>query len=138
MLSVNFLAIFVAAVAAFLIGFLFHGPLFGKLWTRLAKVQMTGNENVTAMIPKMIWNFLVNIVSAYVLSVIYIFASASSMNGGAIMTGILSGLLLWLGVIAATSIDVIWMGKSVKLWLFECVSSLVVFAVMGAIIASWK
>jgi hypothetical protein len=31
--------------------------------------------------------------------------------------------------------DVIWMGKSKNLWLFECVSSLICFLAMGAIIA---
>jgi hypothetical protein len=139
MLPINLIAVVVAAVAAFIIGFLFHGPLFGKLWMKLANVHMTGNEKVSDMIPKMAWNFLVNIVSAYVLSVIYLLISSSQyVSGDIIMNGILVGLLLWLVVNAATVIDVIWMGKSVKLWLFEYVSSLIVFAVMGAIIASWK
>lgn len=32
-------------------------------------------------------------------------------------------------------IDVIWMGKSKKLWMFETVSSLITFLAMGAVLA---
>jgi hypothetical protein len=38
-------------------------------------------------------------------------------------------------VVTSTSMDVIWMGKSCKLWLFEVFTSLICFLAMGAIIA---
>ena len=51
----------------FIIGFLFHGPLFGKLWMKLANIHPTGNEKLSDMIPQMVKNFLANIVCAYVI-----------------------------------------------------------------------
>ncbi len=138
MISINFIAVIVAAVAAFIIGFLMHGPVAGKLWMRLANIHPTGNEKMSDMYGKMFWNMVVNLVTAYALAVVYLFASTSSLtNGPSVWLGIMSGLFVWLGFLApATSIEVIWMGRSLKLWLFEFGSSFVVMAAMGAIIAA--
>jgi Protein of unknown function (DUF1761) len=140
MLPINYFAVFVAAIAAFIIGFLMHGPIAGKLWMRLANVHMTGNEKMSDMSGKMLWNFIANLVTAYALAVVYLFVSTSSFgNGPTIWSGIFSGLLVWFGfLVTATSIDVIWMGKSSKLWLFEVFSSLIVMVAMGAIIAAMR
>jgi hypothetical protein len=139
MLSINMSAVLVAGVANFIIGFLFHGPLFGKLWMRLANVHPTGNEKFKDMIPQMLKNLLVNIVFAYVLSVVYLFASTSTVLGttGA-ATGMMVAFLVWIGfLVTSSSIEVIWMGRSYKLWLFEVASSLVCCLAMGAIIGVW-
>ena len=138
MLSINYLAVILAAVAAFVIGFLLHGPILGKWWMRLANVKMTGNEKFSDMYGKMIWNFVVNLITAYALAIFYLLASSSPlMSGSAILNGIICAFVVWLGFLAtATSIEVIWMGKSFKLWLFEFFSSFVVLLAMGAIIAA--
>ena len=129
-----------AAAAAFIIGFLFHGPLFGKLWMKLANIHPTGNEKFSDMYGKMAWNFIVNLITAYGLAIVYAFAAATGYLSGSIaLNGVLCAILVWLGFIStATSIEVIWMGKSFKLWLFEAVSSLVVMVSMGLIIALWQ
>ena len=139
MLPINLLSVFVAALVAFIIGFLFHGPIFGKLWMKLANIKPTGNEKLSDMIPQMFSNFLTNLVTAYVLSVMYLFASSSPYLGGVGATGgMITALWVWIGfLVTSTSIDVIWMGRSTKLWLFECGCSLVVMLAMGAIIGSW-
>ncbi len=139
MLPINFLAVLVSAVVAFILGFLFHGPVSGKLWMKLADIHPTGNESFKDMIPQMLWNLLANIVTAYVLAVVYLFASTSPYLGttGA-WGGVCVALWVWLGfLVTTTSIEVIWMGRSVKLWLFEACCSLIVMIVMGAIIGSW-
>lgn len=139
MVSINLMAVLVAAISAFVLGFLFHGPVFGKLWMRLANIHPTGNEKFKDMIPQMIWNFISNFVTAYVLALIYALASTSSLlSGPSISTGVMTAIWVWLGfLVTSSSIEVIWMGRTVKLWLFECVCSLIVMSVMGAIIASW-
>lgn len=139
MLPINLFAVVVAAVAAFILGFLFHGPVFGKLWMKLSNIQPTGNEKLSDMIPQMLWNLLSNLVTAYALAAIYLFASSSPfLNGPSTHTGIICALWLWIGfLVTSSSIQVIWMGTKVKLWLFECGCSLVTMVVMGAIIGSW-
>lgn len=139
MFPINLLSVLVAALVAFIIGFLFHGPLFGKLWMRLANIHPTGNEKLSDMIPKMAWNFLSNFVTAFVMAGILWMASTSPIIGALTWyRGAVVGVWLWLGfLVTSSSIEVIWMGRSAKLWLFEAVSSLVVMIAMGAILAGW-
>jgi hypothetical protein len=137
--SINLLSVLVAAISAFVLGFLFHGPISGKLWMKLANIHPTGNEKLSDMVPQMLWNFLVNLVTAFVTAIIILFVSTSSFAGPVTwLCGASVGALLWLGfLVTSSSIEVIWMGRSVKLWLFEAVCSLITMIVMGAIIAAW-
>ena len=139
MIHINILAVLVAAVAAFFIGFMFHGPLLGKVWMRLAKITPTGKEKLSDMTGQIFANFFSNFVSAYILAIIYLFARGSGVIGGSeLWIGLISGFLVWLGFVAtSTATDVIWMGKSRDLWLFECGSNLVIMLAMGAIISIW-
>ncbi len=138
MLPINLLAVLVAAVASFVIGFLFHGPAFGKVWMKLANIHPTGNEKFRDMIPQMVKNFLMNVVCAYVLAM-FIYVTASFYgNVGNVVGGMGIAFWAWLGfLVTSSSMDVIWMGKSKNLWLFEIVASLVSFLAMGAILAAW-
>lgn len=137
MSPINFLAVFIAAAAAFIIGFLFHGPLFGKLWMRLANIVPTGNEKLSDMYGQMFWNFVSNFVTAFVMALIFWVVFSSPVMGEITwLKGAIMGIWLWLGfLVTSSSIEVIWMGKSFKLWLFEACSSLVVMIAMGIIIA---
>ncbi len=65
MLPINFLTVSLAAVVAFVLGFLFHGPVTGKLSMKLANIRMTGNEKMADMVPMMVWNLVVNFITAY-------------------------------------------------------------------------
>ena len=137
MLPINLFAVLVAAIVAFVLGFLFHGPLLGKTWMRLANIHPTGNEKMSDMYGQMFWNLVVNIITAYTLAVVYMFASHSPFtNGTTLTTGLMCGFLVWLGfLVTTTSIEVIWMGKKRNLWLFEVGCSLIVMLAMSAIIS---
>lgn len=139
MLPINLLAVLVGALAVFIIGFLMHGPVLGKLWMKLANVHPTGNEKLSDMIPQMAKNLLANIVAAYAFAVVYSFAKTSTyISGLGSFGGVVVAIWIWLGfTVAGSSIEVIWMGRSPKLWLFECFSSLLAFSAMGAIIGNW-
>lgn len=139
MLPINYFAVLVAAFANFVIGFLMHGPVGGKLWMKLAGIHPTGNEKFSDMVPQMIQNFLANILFAYVLAVVYLFASTSPVMGGSgAWNGMVCAFWVWLGfLVTSSSMDVIWMGRSYKLWMFENLSSLLSVLAMGAIIGAW-
>lgn len=138
MLSINLVSVFVAAIAAFIIGFMFHGPLFGKLWMRLANIHSTGKEKLSDMIPQMVTNMLANLVCAYILAMFIFVTESYYGNLGNIVGGMGVAFWAWLGfLVTSSSMDVIWMGKSKKLWAFEIVASLVSFLAMGAILAAW-
>lgn len=135
----NLLAIILAALATFIIGFLFHGPLFGKLWMRLANIHPTGKEKFSDMIPQMAWNLLVNLVTAGVMSLLlWILFSSPLIGEKTWYKGGIWGFWIWLGfIVTSSSIGVIWMKQLWKLWLFECIASLVAFIVMGIILATF-
>jgi hypothetical protein len=138
-MQINLWVVLVAAAANFIIGFLFHGPLFGKTWMKLANVTPTGNEKFKDMIPQMVKNYIMNVVCAYVLATIYLSVVGASFKSPGVVTGSCVGFSVWLGfVVTSSSMEVIWMKRSTKLWLFEMVASLVSILAMGAIIGVWK
>ena len=97
MLSINFLSVFVAAISAFVLGFLFHGPIAGKLWMKLANIHPTGNEKLSDMIPQMAWNFLSNLVTAFVMAVIFWLVFTSPVMGSATwFRGAIMGIWTWI------------------------------------------
>ena len=139
MTSINIFAVLVSAIVAFVLGFMFHGPLLGKLWMKLANIHPTGNEKLSDMVPQMVGNIFSNFVTALVLAVIYRFVATSSLSGGlGAWTGVMTAMWVWIGfLVPSSSIEVLWMGRSVRLWLFEAGCSLVVMVAMGAIIGCW-
>ena len=139
MFPVNYVAVLVAAIANFFIGFLMHGPVAGKMWMKLANIKPTGKEKFSDMVPQMVKNFFVNLIFAYFLALVILFVASSPYGwGGGAINGILCAIAVWLGFLVTTSaIDVIWMGKSSKLWAFEAFSSLLCCIAMGAIIGGW-
>ena len=136
MIHINYTFVVLAALANFIIGFMFHGPLFGKLWMKLSNIQMTGKEKLSDMIPQMVGNFVVNLVCAYVLAMFIFVTQSYYRNVGSVIGGMGIAFWAWFGfLLTSSSINVIWMGQSKKLWLFEAVASLVSFLAMGAILA---
>jgi len=131
----NLMAILAAATAAFVIAFLWNGPVFGKVALRLSGAQASPKP----LLSQIVLNYLVFLVTAAVMSMVFWIAfSPLSMGNGSWFRGVVLALWLWLGFnVTATSIDVIWHGKPWKLWLFECAASCVVFAVMGAVLGSF-
>lgn len=137
MIPVNLFAVLVAAIACFVVGFLMHGPIAGQLWMKLANIKPTGKEKFSDMYGMMFKNFVANLVCAYILALVIFAISNYYNNVGNVIGGMGIAFWMWLGfTVTSTSMDVIWMGKSYKLWLFEVGSSLLCFLVMGAIIAA--
>lgn len=125
----------------FVIGFLWHGPLFGKTWMRLAGVTPTGQEKLSDMIPQMVWNYVANVVVAGVFAAMFGYIGSLVLSPdfftwsrGAIFAG-----WIWFGfLVPISAYNVIWMKESKKLWLFELSSQLASFVAMGAIIGAWR
>ncbi len=137
-MPLNYLAIFIAALTAFILGFLFHGPILGKLWMKLADIHPTGNEKFSDMIPKLIWNFITNLGTATGLAIIALLTSGSTyLSLSATTRGAELGALAWAGfLLTSSAIEVIWMGRKPSLWIFEASISLIVMICMGMIVTT--
>lgn len=138
MIHINFIAVVVSAILAFVVGFLMHGPVLGKVWMRLANITPTGKEKFSDMYGQMFWNFVVYLVTALGVAIVFSFAIGSGVFFGSMAwVGAVCGLLVWAAfLVPSSSIEVIWLGRSKKLWLFEAFSSLVVMVVMGLMIGA--
>ncbi|HVZ11513.1 MAG TPA: DUF1761 domain-containing protein [Patescibacteria group bacterium] len=131
MASVNYVSIFVCAVAAMVVGYAWFGPLFGKAWMKEAKVSesQAKKANMTSMYIIM---FVSALIEAYVLSVVL-----GMMGQLTAMSAVTGAFWVWLGFIATTmSGSVLAEGRSLNYYIITAGYQLVIVAVMGVIIAS--
>lgn len=111
MLHTNFLTVFLAGVAAEIVGFLWYGPLFGKPWSQMMGFKM-GEANKKSAMTSYVVNFIAALVMAYVLS--GSFAARPLLDlGGALSLA----FWIWLGFIATVTLaPVLWENKPMKLY----------------------
>lgn len=129
----SYLAVLVASVVAFVIGFLWYSPLlFGRIWIKLMgfsknEIRKAKNKNMTLV---MILGFLSTVVMAYFLN--YLINSLGYTDA---VSGGLIGFIVWLGFLATTMLgSVLWEGKPFSLYLINTTHHLVNYVVMGAIL----
>lgn len=131
----NYLAIVVAAVAAFAIGFLWHGPLFGKTWIRLSGMteQQLKEAQQQGMAQMMVLSFVQQLLTAYVLAQ-FSYAWGASDIGGALLVAFWA----WLLVSVIMLNGVLWERKPTALYAFNIAYQLVLFAVVSTIVTLWR
>ena len=133
---VNYLAVFVAAIAAFVVGALWYGPLFGKPWRSLMGVPegMMGMPGTRlSPVAAMAINFLATLVLAYVLS-----GLLSLLNGVTPGMTLQVALLVWLGFVAPIILNtVLFEGRSIKFYLINTGAQLVQLLAMALVYGWW-
>ncbi len=138
---VNYWAILVAALANMVLGFVWYGPLFGKLWMSLmgmTKEHMDAAKAKGGMWKGYLLAFIGSLVMGYVLAHSLVFASAYLQAAG-IGAGLMVGFWSWLGFIAPVTLgSVLWEGKSWKLWFLMNAYYLLALLIMGSVLALWS
>lgn len=136
-ISVNFVGVLIAALAQMAVGFLWYGPLFGKMWMRLsgmgADMMKSPEMKAKAQRGYMV-SFLGSLVMAYVLAHFVIYFDVVNWSGAWQLS-----FWLWLGMIATTQLSpVLWNDKPFKLYLLDALHYLVGIYVMIGVLASWS
>lgn len=130
--EVNFLAVLVAALSAFLIGGLWYSPvLFFKAWLDGAGLT---EEDAQQGHPGKIYGgaFVMTFIAATVLAIVI--GDHKSLAGG-----LHWGLFIGIGWVATSfATNYLFERRSLKLWLVNAGYNVVLFAVMGAILGVWK
>jgi hypothetical protein len=128
--AINWLAVLVAAVSAFVLGGLWYGPLLGKAW--MAGSGMT-EERAQQGSPARIFGvaFVLQLVAAAVLAM-FIGAEASAGFGAA--AGAAAGAF-WI----ATAFGVVYLFEHRPLahWAVNAGYQIVAYTMMGVIIGAW-
>ncbi len=137
--SINFLAVLVAAIAAFFIGFMWHGPVFGKQWLKLknispAEVAAAQAKGMASMVPQMIAALVMQIVVAGVMAHI---AGALGLTDA--VQALFLAVLVWLGFYVTVLLNaVLWEKESLALYFFRLSYNLVVLIVISMIVVLWR
>ncbi len=133
--EINFLAVFVVAVVAFLLGAVWYSPLlFAKQWMQ---VHGYTPEKLKAMQAQTKRAYAVSFVSLLVLAgALAILVAITHMLSA--IAGIMLGVLCWLGFAATIGLMAnMYSDKPLKAFLLDAGYQLVYFVVMGGILAAW-
>lgn len=126
--TVNYTAIVAAAVASFVVGWLWYGPLFGKTWMKLTGMKEMGNKD--EMPKNMVVVFVGSLITAYVLS-----AFLQLTNSTVLSSALPVALWAWLGFQAPEAVGVVlWEGKSWNLFFLNAAQKLVNLLVIAAVL----
>jgi hypothetical protein len=137
--TLNWAAVLVAALAAFFIGFMWHGPLFGKQWIKMMGIPQSEVDAMRAkgmgpMVPQMIAALVQQIVVAVVVSHL---ANALGIAGA--VPAVLFAILLWVGFIVTVLLNpVLWEKRKMDLYFFEIAYHLVSLVVVSLIVVMWR
>ena len=134
--EVNFVAVFVAGLVAFVVGSVWYTALFGKLWVKL---QAFSEERMAAMKARRPMPVFLGMM--FVAYLVLAFAIAFLLTGipdRNAMAGAVVGAILWLGPAAAISFTGhISSDKADGIYLIDVGCELVFLVLMGLILGAW-
>ncbi len=133
--SVNYLAIVVAAVVAFILGAIWNGPLFGKLAAEARGGATPEGQGGMPTPGAMAAIFVALLLCAWALAVI-----AGYMHLTTWMLGLKLGLLTWAGFLLPAMMigAVMSAGRKLTILAIGAGSWLVTCVVAGIIVAVWR
>lgn len=126
----SILKVLVAALASFVVGGLWYGPLFGKAWQRLVGLADEQLKGGTARVFGV--SFLLAVVQAWVFAMFLGPNPSLALGLGA---GASAGLC-WVG--AAFGINDLFERRSLPLWAINAGYHTVAFTLYGLVFALWK
>lgn len=128
-MEVNYIAVTLAALSAFILGFLWYTVIFAKPWKKEIGMKDDGKNAQTPNLARFL-------IGSLILEVIMAFNLAAFIGPDADWVfGLSAGLAAGLGWVAlAFGVNYMYEGKSLKLWFINAGYNTVVFAVMGLII----
>lgn len=138
-MTLNYLAIVVAAVAAWLSGAVWYS-LLSKYWlaaqgmtTEQAKAKHAALKGTPAAWMPFVLVFVAELIIAYVLSGLLGHLGTWSVRGG-----IIAAAIVWFGFVLTTIVgNYAFHQHSTKLMAIDAGAWLVAFAIIGAIVGGW-
>lgn len=126
---INYWAIIGGAIFLFVMGMVWYGPLFGKMWTKIMGAEHMTKEEMSAMqkemMPMYALQVLLGLFTSYVL---YSFVHMSGM-------GIAMGFWVWLGFAMPMAAGAMWdTQKGKKLTKFSIVAG---YQLITLLVLAW-
>lgn len=128
----HILGIFLALLVSYGIGFIWHGPLFGKQWMTLNNLKPPAKEDMkfSMMLPGLSANLVLIIVQSIVLG--RAFQILGPTNVG---EALLIAIVLWLPFTALVIANIYaWSGRPVKLMILDSAHALACVCAIAAVL----
>jgi|SRR5579872_342546 len=141
-MTINYLAILVSAIALMIVGWLWYGLFFRKIWSKQMGFDNIDPAKKEAMMQGMGWSYFQQFIAALVTS--WVLAMFISMyvgwrNTTGLHAGLLTAFLAWLGFYLPVKWgDKIWGGKSWTILWIDLSHTLVGWLIAGIILGLWK
>jgi len=128
--EVNYIAVVLGAVLNMILGTLWYGPLFGKLWLRLIGKKSEEIESKP-------WLYILSAIAAF-LAALVLALVVQAFGPTGFFGGVLAGFVVWAGVVATVTLTyTIFEGPPLSVWLLFVAYQLVIFLVEGGVFAVW-
>jgi hypothetical protein len=129
---INHLAVWVAAIVYFLLGYVWYSLLFGNVWMQLMGKQMSGAQPSPTLFVE---GFLLGLILAYATAI----ALTRRPEDQTAQQGVSFALFMGLAIYGTQTLNnALYAGVPFTLWLINTGYVIVGFAIMGAIIGGWK
>lgn len=135
MVDVNYLAVFLAALASMAVGSIWYSKsVFGAAWIKLARIKMDKNPKPAEMVVLLGSTFVASLVTAFVLAHVS-FLSNAYFKHDFLQDALTTAFWLWLGLTAARIfVHDAFESRPWKLTLITTAHELVTLGVMALII----
>jgi surface polysaccharide O-acyltransferase-like enzyme len=131
-MKTNYAAVFISAIAYWLLGALWYGVLFSKPWMALENISIEQAKSMNPVLPYVL-TFVLNLLIAYSLAQICIWRNANTVGRGASV-----GVLLWIGFVGPiTFTTYMYEMRPKELFAINEFFPLAGLVLMGAIIGAW-
>ncbi len=132
-LMINYVAVVVAAVVAFVIGWVWYGPIFGKRWMHLHGKSYESMSEMKMPMGNMAIEFIATLVTAYVLARFVVLLGVVDVMGAIHLT-----VWVWLGFIAAIMVGgVLWENEKWELFWIKVGGRFLTILAMTVILGVW-
>jgi len=134
------ISVLVAVVASFAFSWIWHGPLFGKIWLRLMNFPMDMKPEAKMMMKSIAIGLVGTLLTAHVLVYSTNIWRPSVWGIGTdeswCMYGLYSGFFTWLGFYVPMLLNTVaWEGRSWKMFGFQAVYHFINLQIIAMIIA---
>lgn len=130
--AINWWALLAAVASTMVIGSLWYGPLFGKMWMRLSGLNRESMKSMPlSALQAMVGGVLSSLVSSYVLFHFVNYFGVFDVGGALSLA-----FWIWLGFVATMQLgSFLWEGRPFKLFVLNAAQSLVSLSVAAVLLA---
>jgi len=134
----NMWAVLGASLLPMIIGSLWYGPLFGRLWMRL--IEITEDEIKASFNPLKSYGvtYIGAFLTAYVLAhILQAYAGAFDVSGTG--AGVEGAFWVWLGFVLTIGWQAVaFENKKISVYALNMAYNLITLLLMGAVLGTWR